>query len=71
MIGLDAYAERRQIVRHLKEAATRILSEAMYQPGRYDLKTAEIAATALEEAAGAIAEGDHWRLFDEFLSQSN
>jgi len=65
MIGVNAHAERRQIVRHVREAAARILSAAIYEPGRYDLKTAEIAATAMEETATAIETGDHWRMFDD------
>ena len=63
MIGTTAEAERRQIVRHIREAAGRIMGEVMREPGRYDLKTAEIAATAMEETATAIETGDHWRDF--------
>ena len=65
MIGRTPHAERRQIVSHIREAASRILYAAIYEPGLYDLKTAEIAATAMEETAIAIETGDHWRLFHD------
>lgn len=63
MIGVNAHAERRQIVRHIREAAGRIMGEVMRAPGIYGIKTAEIAATAMEETAAAIETGDHWRDF--------
>jgi hypothetical protein len=65
MIGVNAQAERRQIVRHIKEAAARILCAGIQNPVQIDLKIAELVATALEEAAGAIEDGDHWRSFDD------
>ena len=61
MIGKTAQIERDRIVSHIRQAAAQILSVAIYQPDRYDLKTAEIAATAMEETAIAIETGDHWK----------
>ena len=58
-----ADAERARIAAHIREAAGRIMGEVMRAPGLYDLKTAEIAATAMEETAAAIETGDHWRDF--------
>lgn len=65
MIGKTAQIERDRIVAHIRQGAAQILSVAIYQPDRYDLKTAEIAATAMEETAIAIETGDHWRVFDD------
>ena len=58
-----ADAERARIAAHIREAAERIMGEVMRAPSLYDLKTAEIAATAMEETAAAIETGDHWRDF--------
>lgn len=58
-----ADAERARVVAHIREAAGRIVGEVMRAPGLYDLKTAEIAATAMEETAAAIETGDHWKDF--------
>lgn len=58
-----ADAERARIAAHIREAAGRIMGEVMRAPDVYDLKTAEIAATAMEETATAIETGDHWRGF--------
>lgn len=58
-----AIDERARIAAHIREAAGRIVGEVMRAPGLYDLKTAEIAATAMEETAAAIETGDHWRDF--------
>lgn len=58
-----AITERARVVAHIREAAGRIIGEVMRAPDVYDLKTAEIAATAMEETAAAIETGDHWRDF--------
>jgi len=60
-----AIAERARIAAHIREAAGRIMGEVMRAPGLYDIKTAEIAATAMEETAAAIETGDHWKDFDD------
>jgi len=62
MIGKTATIERDRIVGHVRKAAAEILSAAIYRPDLFNLKTAEIAATAMEETATAIETGDHWKV---------
>lgn len=59
-----AAQERDRIVAHLREAARRVLIEAMSHD-QYDLGIAERAATVMEECADCIEQGDHWRTFDD------
>ena len=60
----DALTERERIVAHIREGAARLLATAMMEPQRFDMRTAEQAATVMEETAAAIEGGDHWRAFE-------
>lgn len=60
----DALTERERIVSHIREGAARLLATAMMEPQRFDMRTAEQAATVMEETAAAIEGGDHWRAFE-------
>lgn len=55
--------ERTRIVRHLREAAARLLAVGMADPKKFELRKIEIAAAVLEDAADMIEIGDHWREF--------
>lgn len=60
----SAISERERIVAHIREGAARLLATAMMEPQRFDMRTAEQAATVMEETAAAIEGGDHWRAFE-------
>ncbi len=62
MLGRTALEERDRIVQHVMQGATHLLGEAMRRY-RDRLEAAEIVATATEEIACCIAEGDHWKEF--------
>lgn len=55
----DALRERARIAAYLQDTACKLIVDAM-QRNQYALPTAEIIATALEEAAYSILEGAHW-----------